>query len=120
MYNHNCMLTASLTTNNVNSTSVNFGTPMGELLRRYWQPICLSKELNDLPKYLKIMGEELVAYIEKDLKSNINQSEILNYLSQYLQPLKIPKDIRFIDKMPLGPSGKILKKSLRLELDNGK
>lgn len=68
----------------------------------------------------KLFGEELVAYIEKDLKSNINKSEILNFLSQYLQPLKIPKDIRFIDKMPLGPSGKILKKSLRLELDNGK
>ena len=46
-------------------THVNFGTPMGELLRRYWQPICLSKELNDLPKYLKIMGEELVAYRDK-------------------------------------------------------
>ena len=46
-------------------THVTYGTPMGELLRRYWQPICLSKELNDLPKFLKILGEELVAYRDK-------------------------------------------------------
>ncbi|WP_339939445.1 OsmC family protein, partial [Undibacterium luofuense] len=41
---------------------VGFGTPMGEMLRRYWQPVCLSAELKDLPKKLVIMGEELVAF----------------------------------------------------------
>ncbi|MFM9971368.1 MAG: Rieske 2Fe-2S domain-containing protein [Burkholderiales bacterium] len=43
-------------------THVGFGTPMGEMLRRYWQPVCLSAELADLPKALVIMGEELVAF----------------------------------------------------------
>ena len=38
---------------------------MGELMRRYWQPICMSSELTDLPKFLKILNEELVAYREK-------------------------------------------------------
>ena len=46
-------------------THVRFGTPMGELLRRYWQPVCLSSELTDLPKFLKILDEELVAYRDK-------------------------------------------------------
>ncbi|MGD9945244.1 MAG: aromatic ring-hydroxylating dioxygenase subunit alpha [Burkholderiaceae bacterium] len=46
-------------------TRVGFGTPMGELLRRYWQPICLSEELTDLPKAVKILGEELVAFRNK-------------------------------------------------------
>ena len=46
-------------------THVGFGTPMGELLRRYWQPVCLSSELTDLPKFLKILDEELVAYRDK-------------------------------------------------------
>ena len=35
-------------------THVSLGTPMGELMRRYWQPICMSSELTDLPKFLKI------------------------------------------------------------------
>ncbi|MGE0278834.1 MAG: aromatic ring-hydroxylating dioxygenase subunit alpha [Nitrospiraceae bacterium] len=46
-------------------THVGIGTPMGELLRRYWQPICLSEELNDLPKAVKILGEELVVFRNK-------------------------------------------------------
>ena len=43
-------------------TRVGLGTPMGELLRRYWQPIALSAELADLPKAVHILGEELVAF----------------------------------------------------------
>ncbi|MEX2454510.1 MAG: Rieske 2Fe-2S domain-containing protein [Rhodospirillaceae bacterium] len=39
-----------------------FGTPMGELLRRYWQPVCLSAELGDLPRRIRILGEDLVAF----------------------------------------------------------
>jgi len=43
-------------------TRVGFGTPMGELLRRFWQPVCLSDELGDLPKAVKILGEELTVF----------------------------------------------------------
>jgi len=46
-------------------THVGFGTPMGELLRRFWQPICLSEELKDLPKHVKILGEDLVAFRDR-------------------------------------------------------
>jgi phenylpropionate dioxygenase-like ring-hydroxylating dioxygenase large terminal subunit len=46
-------------------TRVGFGTPMGELLRRYWQPVCLSAEIDELPKFTKILGEELVAFRDK-------------------------------------------------------
>src|SRR5437667_3049863 len=41
-------------------TCVEAGSPMGELLRRYWQPVCTSDELSDLPKKAKLLGEELV------------------------------------------------------------
>jgi phenylpropionate dioxygenase-like ring-hydroxylating dioxygenase large terminal subunit len=45
-------------------TRTDRGTPMGELMRRYWQPVALSEELPDggAPIPLKIMGEELVLY----------------------------------------------------------
>ena len=50
---------------NVRLTHVGSGTPMGELMRRYWHPVCMSSELADLPKFLKILDEELVAYRDR-------------------------------------------------------
>ncbi|MFF7709647.1 Rieske 2Fe-2S domain-containing protein [Pseudomonas sp. NPDC007930] len=38
------------------------GTPNGEYMRRFWQPVCMALELTDTPRFLKIMGEELVAF----------------------------------------------------------
>src|SRR6266508_1238615 len=45
-------------------TRVGPATPMGELLRCYWQPIVLSEELppGGPPKPLKILGEDLVLF----------------------------------------------------------
>ncbi len=41
------------------------GTPMNEYLRRYWQPVCLSEELTDVPKAIRILHEELVAFRDR-------------------------------------------------------
>jgi phenylpropionate dioxygenase-like ring-hydroxylating dioxygenase large terminal subunit len=41
------------------------GTPMGEFMRRYWQPVCLSRQLDDLPLAIRIMGEDLVAFRDR-------------------------------------------------------
>lgn len=38
------------------------GTPMGELMRRYWQPVCLSQQLADMPMAIRILGEDLVVF----------------------------------------------------------
>ena len=46
-------------------THVGPGTPCGEYLRRFWQPIITSEELQDLPRRLRIMGEDLVAFRDK-------------------------------------------------------
>src|SRR3989442_14154267 len=47
-------------------TRVGAGTPMGELLRRYWHPIGAVSELGKNPvKPVRLMGEDLVLY--KDL-----------------------------------------------------
>ena len=43
-------------------TRVGPGTPCGELMRRYWQPVCLAADLTDLPKRIRILGEDLVAF----------------------------------------------------------
>lgn len=43
-------------------TRVGRGTPCGEYFRRYWQPVCLSSHLTDVPKRIRILGEDLVAF----------------------------------------------------------
>src|SRR5262249_61315839 len=46
-------------------TCVEQGSPMGELLRRYWQPVCTSDELRDLPRKEKLLCEEIVVFRDK-------------------------------------------------------
>ena len=41
------------------------GTPMGEYMRRSWQPVCFSQELTDVPKAIRIMQEDLVAFRDR-------------------------------------------------------
>lgn len=43
-------------------THVGPGTPAGELLRRYWQPVALSAEVTDLPRRVRVLGEDLVLF----------------------------------------------------------
>jgi 5,5'-dehydrodivanillate O-demethylase oxygenase subunit len=45
-------------------TRVGPGTPGGELLRRYWHPICVAAELTEArpKKRVKVLGEELVLF----------------------------------------------------------
>ena len=46
-------------------TRTGAGTAMGEMLRRYWMPVLLSRELPEPdcpPKKLKVMGEDLLAF----------------------------------------------------------
>lgn len=38
------------------------GTLAGEVLRRHWHPLCLSKDLRDLPYPVRMLGEDLVAF----------------------------------------------------------
>jgi nitrite reductase/ring-hydroxylating ferredoxin subunit len=38
------------------------GSPLGEFMRRFWQPVCLSSQIYDLPLAIKILGEDLVVF----------------------------------------------------------
>jgi 5,5'-dehydrodivanillate O-demethylase len=47
-------------------TKVGRGTPMGDLLRRFWHPVAACSELAERPtKLIKILGESLVLYRDK-------------------------------------------------------
>jgi 5,5'-dehydrodivanillate O-demethylase len=52
-------------------TRVGPGTPMGDLMRRYWHPIAASRELEDSPfrtKEVRILGEDLVLFRDRSGK----------------------------------------------------
>lgn len=42
------------------------GTQAGLVLRHYWHPVCLSKDLVDLPYGVRMLGEDLVAFRAPD------------------------------------------------------
>ncbi|MEA2639638.1 MAG: 5,5-dehydrodivanillate O-demethylase oxygenase subunit [Chloroflexota bacterium] len=52
-------------------TKVGPGTPMGDLMRRYWHPIAAAAELDENPfrtKVVQILGEELVLFRDRSGK----------------------------------------------------
>jgi hypothetical protein len=55
-------------------THVESGSPMGELFRRYWQPVCLSEELTDLSRKITILCEELVSVPRADKSDVLNRT----------------------------------------------
>lgn len=57
---------------NATLTQTNPGTLMGDAMRRYWLPACLSAEMPEPdgpPVRVKLLGEELVAF--RDTKGRI-------------------------------------------------
>ncbi len=48
-------------------TRVGPGTPAGDLLRRYWQPVAVAQELTEEnpTKFVRILGEDLVLFRDK-------------------------------------------------------
>ena len=43
-------------------TEVRRGTPMGELLRRYWHPVGLSADAGGKPRQIRALGEDLILF----------------------------------------------------------
>jgi 5,5'-dehydrodivanillate O-demethylase len=44
-------------------TQVDAGSPMGELLRRYWYPVAFTRELEEFPvKHTRLLGEDFAVY----------------------------------------------------------
>ena len=46
-------------------TRVGPGTPCGEYLRRFWQPVAFARELGAVPLAIRIMGEDLVVFRDR-------------------------------------------------------
>lgn len=62
---------------------------------------------------LDSLNETVIAYVSKIEGSNVSAEEILKYCRDKLAPYKCPKIVNFLDQLPKGPTGKILKRTLR-------
>jgi nitrite reductase/ring-hydroxylating ferredoxin subunit len=49
----------------VELTQVGPGTPGGEYLRRFWQPVAFARELTGAPLRVRVMGEDLVVFRDR-------------------------------------------------------
>jgi long-chain acyl-CoA synthetase len=59
------------------------------------------------------LGEEVVAVVALRPGASATAGEIIGYTKERLAAYKYPREIRFMDELPKGPSGKILKAVLR-------
>jgi phenylpropionate dioxygenase-like ring-hydroxylating dioxygenase large terminal subunit len=50
---------------------VGAGTPMGELLRRYWHPIGLSADATDTPRQVRVLGEDLILFRDQQGRAGL-------------------------------------------------
>jgi len=59
------------------------------------------------------LGEEVVAVVVRRDGSDLSADDVIAYSRERLAAYKCPREIRFVDELPKGPSGKILKSALR-------
>lgn len=58
----------------------------------------------------EVHGQEIVAAVILD--GTANAEELIAYANEHLAAFKYPRRIEFVDTLPLGPSGKVLKREL--------
>jgi long-chain acyl-CoA synthetase len=58
-------------------------------------------------------GEEVAAYVIRNGNSKLTEEELMAWCKKEMAAYKYPRIIRFLDSLPLGPTGKILKTELR-------
>ena len=57
-------------------SQVDRGTPMGDMLRRYWWPINISHELKDKPTFVRFFGEDLVLFRDRQGRPGLIDAKV--------------------------------------------
>ncbi len=59
------------------------------------------------------LGEEVVAIVSLKPGADVTPEDVIAYCKERLAAYKYPREVRIVDELPKGPTGKILKKELR-------
>ena len=60
------------------------------------------------------LGEEVVAVVSLKPGTTLTADELIAFTKERLAAYKYPREVRIVSELPKGPTGKILKKNLRL------
>ncbi|MFV0462096.1 MAG: long-chain-fatty-acid--CoA ligase [Nostocoides sp.] len=61
-----------------------------------------------------VHGEEIAAVVTLKPGASVTEDEIREYAKERVAAYKYPRIIRFVDELPMGPTGKILKREITL------
>jgi long-chain acyl-CoA synthetase len=78
----------------------------------YGHPKVLEASVVGVPDAAR--GEEVKAYISTIRGESVEPEEIIDYLSQRMAKYKVPREVEVLDELPKGPTGKILKRELKV------
>jgi long-chain acyl-CoA synthetase len=59
------------------------------------------------------LGQEVLAFIVAKEGASLTPDEVIAHCKQHLAAYKYPREVRIIDELPMGATGKVLKKELR-------
>jgi long-chain acyl-CoA synthetase len=59
------------------------------------------------------LGEEVVAVVVLKPGETLSEADVIAYARERLAAYKYPREVRFADHLPVGPTGKVLKTQLR-------
>jgi long-chain acyl-CoA synthetase len=60
----------------------------------------------------ELYGEEVAAVIVLKPGASVSEQEVIDYCKARLADFKCPKTVRFVEDIPKGPTGKLLKREL--------
>lgn len=80
----------------------------------YGHPKVLEAAVIGIPD--EVRGEEVKAYVAPYEGETITPEEIIEYLKERIAKYKWPKEVEVLESLPKGPTGKILKKDLRVQV----
>jgi long-chain acyl-CoA synthetase len=59
------------------------------------------------------VGEEIKAFVQLKTGATASEDEIVDYVKERVAAYKYPRLVEFADDLPIGPTGKVLKKELK-------
>ena len=60
----------------------------------------------------ELYGEEVAAFVVVKDDETVDEAELIAFCKQHLADFKCPKTVRFVEDIPKGPTGKLLKREL--------
>jgi long-chain acyl-CoA synthetase len=63
------------------------------------------------------LGEEVKAVVQLKAGQAVSADELIAFTKERVAAYKYPRSVQFVDQLPMGPTGKILKRELKAQLE---